>query len=94
MDLLKPDVEKMEAEKDVKRLSKGNRRIAIKILSAIKDIASGKELMDVKKLSGDNKERLRLKIQDYRIIFKIKEDIMIIYVIKSRQEVYKWLKNN
>jgi mRNA interferase RelE/StbE len=83
-----------EAEKDIKKLFKGNKRIAQKSINILKEIADGKENKNIKKLVSDSKERFRLKIENYRIIYKIENDILLVYVIKSRQEVYKWLRNN
>lgn len=58
----------------------------IRLLSAINKLPDG----DTKKLKGDN-EWYRLRVGDYRVIYTINNDILLITVINigNRGQVYK-----
>ncbi len=77
------------AEKQLRKIAKGDKKSAGMIYEKIKDYADGKgeHSVNVTKLSG-NKERMRMRIGNYRIIFKIKNDMMLISIIKHRSEAY------
>ena len=75
--------------KQIKRIHKGDSKIAEKILKSIEAYAgnpSGK--FDIKILKGKYGDFKRLRVGNYRIIFEDKENIISIYEIKHRQEAY------
>jgi len=79
------------AEKQIKRIYKGDKKSAALIIAAIENFAarSGKKKdFDVKILKGRYGNFKRLRVGNYRIIFEDDETIMLIYEVKHRQEAY------
>lgn len=85
---------KTKAEKFIKL----NKQIGLKFLLAFKDISENIEkikVYDIKRLQKDknikNKYTYRMRINKYRAIFEVKEEIKIIdvYEINSRGDIYK-----
>ena len=75
---------KPKAVKDGKNIDKS---ILITIFAKIEALSN--DLMgDVKKLTNFTPE-YRLRVGDYRILFEIEDDKIIIYRIRHRREVYK-----
>ncbi len=74
------------AEKDYKKLP---REIAERVDKAIKPLADEPRPANCKKLQ--NSHFYRIRVGDYRILYEIKEDTVIILVlrIRHRKEVYK-----
>ena len=72
------------AEKDLKSIDKKN---AIKILNKIIGLENGLN-GDIKKLTDFTPE-YRLRFGDYRILFEIHKDTLIIYRVVHRKESYK-----
>ncbi len=66
----------MQAKKEAKRI--------VEKITALSDNLSG----DVKKLTTFTPE-YRLRVGDYRVLFEIENDNIIIYHIKRRGEAYK-----
>jgi mRNA-degrading endonuclease RelE of RelBE toxin-antitoxin system len=78
-----------KAEKHLKRLLKGDRRNCESIIFKIEEYAKGRtSAFDIKVLKGKYGEFKRLRVGNYRVIFEEKEDTMIIYEVKHRQEAY------
>jgi mRNA interferase RelE/StbE len=78
---------KPAAIRDLKKLSRGlQKRIAAKIDGLTDDPRP----RDVEKLSG-KEPYYRLRIGDYRIVYEIKENILLVLVIRvsHRREVYR-----
>jgi mRNA-degrading endonuclease RelE of RelBE toxin-antitoxin system len=77
------------ADKQIKKICKGDRKSAkmiIKMIEAYAENPSGN--FDIKILRGKFENLKRLRIGNYRVIFDDYSDIMSIYEIKHRQEVY------
>lgn len=72
------------AEKDIKHIPKFD---AIKVLKKIRKLENGLT-GDIKKLTNYTPE-YRLRIGNYRILFEIQVNKIIIYRIKHRKEAYK-----
>ena len=70
----------------LKFLKKQPKNQSIRLLSSINKLPSG----DIKKLKGDN-EWYRLRVGDYRVIYTINNDILLITVINigNRGQIYK-----
>ncbi|MDP2363509.1 MAG: type II toxin-antitoxin system RelE/ParE family toxin [Ignavibacteria bacterium] len=77
---------KKSASKELKALP--NKELK-RILQSIHQLIENPRPINSKKLSGS--ERYRLRVGDYRILYEIHDQILIIYIIKiaHRKEVYK-----
>jgi mRNA interferase RelE/StbE len=72
------------AYKDLKKI--GN-PIAIKILKHIEKLQDYPNISNIKKLKNYNPTH-RLRVGDYRVLFNIKDEIIIIGRIKHRKDAY------
>ena len=70
--------------KDIKRLPP---RIQAPILAGIDDMSNGLK-GDVKRLTNFTPE-YRLRVRDYRVLFEIEEETIVIYRIRHRREAYR-----
>lgn len=78
-----------KAERQLKRIWKGNRKAASLITDGIEAYAINPTgNLDVKLLRGKYGDFKRLRIGNYRVIFDEEENVMLIYEIKHRQEAY------
>ena len=60
-----------------------------KILNSINQLIQNPRPINSKKLSAS--ERYRIRVGDYRILYEIKDQILIVYIIKiaHRKDVYR-----
>ena len=60
-----------------------------KILNSINQLIENPRPINSKKLSAS--ERYRIRVGDYRILYEIKDQILIVYIIKiaHRKDVYR-----
>lgn len=72
------------AYKDLKKIDKSE---AIKILQTIKKLEDYPNITNVKKLTN-HYPPFRLRIGDYRVLFDIEENKIIVSNIKHRKEAY------
>ena len=70
-----------------KYLKKIDKKEAIKILQTIKKLEDYPHITNVKKLTN-HYPPFRLRIADYRVLFDIEEDKIIVSNIKHRKEAY------
>jgi mRNA interferase RelE/StbE len=78
-----------KAEKQLKRIVKGDRSAASMIINVIESYAANPAgVFDIKLLKGRYGNFKRLRIGNYRVIFSDEENVMQIYEIKHRQEAY------
>lgn len=75
---------KPKAEKDLKGLSPVNRGRAVERLRWLEDDLCG----DVKRLSNHFPE-YRMRVGDYRVLFEVAGDQVIVYRIFHRRESYR-----
>ncbi len=75
---------KPNAIKDLRKISKED---AKKITAKIKDLQNNLQ-GDVKKLTKHTYE-YRLRVGDWRILFEIETDKIVIYKIKHRRDAYR-----
>ncbi len=77
---------KKSAAKEIERLS---RKDITAILEKIASLSHNPRPHDCKKLSGE--EKYRIRSGDYRIIYLIEDDVLIVYVVKvgHRKDVYR-----
>ncbi|MBF0331144.1 MAG: type II toxin-antitoxin system RelE/ParE family toxin [Candidatus Omnitrophica bacterium] len=73
----------------VKEIESLPRKEILIILDRIRLLADDPRPRDVRKLSGD--EKYRIRCGDYRILYLIEDDVLIIYVVKvgHRKDVYR-----
>jgi mRNA interferase RelE/StbE len=62
-----------------------------RVISHIQELSNGPKPAGCKKLSGD--EKYRVRVGDYRILYEIEDAIVTVYVVKvaHRKEVYRML---
>ena len=72
------------AYKDLKKIDKSD---AIKVLKTIKKLEDYPNITNVKKLTN-HYPPFRLRIGDYRVLFDIEEDKIIVSNIKHRKKAY------
>ena len=77
---------KKSAGKEIEHLP---RRDIKAVLDKITSLTENPRPHDCKKLSGQ--ERYRIRCGDYRILYSIEDDILVIYVVKvgHRKDVYR-----
>lgn len=72
------------ALKDLKKLDKN---IATNIILHIKNLENYPNLSNIKKLKN-HYPPLRYRIGDYRVLFDVEDDVLIVVNIKHRKEAY------
>ena len=77
---------KKSAIKEIEHLS---RRDIRDVLDKIFSLAENPRPHDCKKLSGQ--EKYRVRCGDYRIVYSIEDDVLVVYVVKvgHRKDVYR-----
>ncbi len=73
-------------------LKKIDRHMQAKILGEIKGLSHNPFPSDVKKLKG-TESIYRIRTGDYRVIYKIEENTIIIYYIRHRKDAYGFLNS-
>lgn len=78
------------AEREFKNLTKRDRELAAELLGVIFALESNPRPPNHKKLSGEE-ALYRIRMKDYRIIYQIQDDRLVILVLRvaHRREVYK-----
>jgi mRNA interferase RelE/StbE len=74
---------KKRAVKDLSRLDPANQRRVFAGVQALQEDLSG----DVKRLTAFTPE-YRLRIGDYRVLFEVVDDSVIVYRVKQRRDAY------
>lgn len=79
---------KASAEKDLRKLPKP---IILSILTAIDDLAVNPYPTGTKKLKGQEKPYFRIRTGDYRIIYEVNNQQLIVHIVEigHRKEIYK-----
>ena len=82
---MKYDIQfKPKAVRDIESLSS---RIQARVLARIEEMSNDLK-GDIKRLTNFTPE-YRLRIGDYRVLFEIEEETIIIYRIRNRREAYR-----
>mgnify|MGYP001561624889 CR=1 FL=1 len=74
-------------EKALSELYKFEGQISSRIYKKVNELKYGFQSKDIKKIKGENKFRLR--VGDYRIIFSREINLIIIWKIGHRKNIYK-----
>jgi len=78
-----------KALKQLQAIAKGNKQDAQKILNKIEAYAENpRSSHNTKTLKGNFGDRQRLRVGDYRVVFKHEENILTVSIIKHRRDVY------
>jgi len=77
---------KKSAAKEIAKLQKP---VLKRVLEKIQALASEPRPTGCKKLSGE--EKYRVRVGDYRILYMIEDDVLIVYVVKvgHRRSIYE-----
>lgn len=77
---------KQSAEKELRKLSK---KELIKILDKIEDLSDNPHPAGSIKLT--NEEKYRIRVGNYRVLYKVEDDILTIFVVKvgHRKQIYR-----
>ena len=78
---------KRSAAKALKKIPKANRK---RIVEKIDSLAESPPNPDTTKMKGNNPFH-KVRIGDYRIVYEIQEDVLVILVVKigHRKDIYK-----
>ena len=78
---------KRSAAKALKEIPKANRK---RIVEKIDSLAESPPNPDTTKMKGDNPFH-KVRVGDYRIVYEIQEDVLVILVIKigHRKDIYR-----
>ena len=78
---------KRSAAKALKKIPKANRK---RIVEKIDSLAESPPNPDTTKMKGDNPFH-KVRVGDYRIVYEIQEDVLVILVIKigHRKDIYR-----
>ena len=74
-------------EKALRELEKLEKGIYYRIFKKVDELRDNFKSSDIKKIKGG--DRYRLRIGDYRVIFSIKEEIIIIWKVGHRKNIYE-----
>ena len=61
--------------------------ISSRILKKAEELRNGFQSKDIKKIRGENK--LRLRVGDYRVIFSLENNLITIWKVGIRKNIYK-----
>lgn len=75
---------KPRAVRDLKSINSGDRNQIIKCIEELEQNLKG----DVKRLTNYPPE-YRLRVGDYRILFEVEDDRVIVYRIRHRKDAYR-----
>jgi mRNA interferase RelE/StbE len=75
---------KPRAIKDLKNIPLDDKQRIVAKIETMQDNLVG----DVKKLTNFTPE-YRLRVGDYRVLFEIEQDCIVVYRVKHRRDVYK-----
>ena len=78
-------------EAALKDLKKINKRDVLRIDQRLRELVSGHQGVDVKKLEGLNASRYRLRSGNYRVIYEVRDDKVLVMVVGvgHRREIYR-----
>lgn len=82
------------AEKALLKLVKSDRALLKKIDNTIMGLAENPTPANSKQLTGESPPLLRVRVGDYRILYQIKVNVLVVLVIHigHRKDVYRFLK--
>ena len=78
---------KKPAAKNLKKIPKGDRK---HIIDKIDSLAENPPSLDTTKMKGNN-PFYKVRVGDYRIVYEIQEDVLLILIVKvgHRKDIYR-----
>lgn len=82
------------AERDLEKIAKKDRTGTLQVKKAILSLAVDPHPPGSKKLAGQSPELYRVRSGDYRILYQVEEEEILILLVKvgDRKDVYRYLK--
>lgn len=74
-------------ERALNELSKLENQISSRICKKVDELRYGFQSKDIKRLKG--KDEFRLRVGDYRIIFSLENNSIIVWKVGHRKNIYK-----
>lgn len=74
-------------ENAIKELAKLERNLSSRIYKKVNSLKENFNSVDIKRLQ--NSDLFRLRVGDYRVLFEIEKNIIIILKISNRKNIYK-----
>lgn len=74
-------------ERALQELNKLEIQVSLRIYKKIEELKKGFQSKDIKKIKGENK--LRLRIGNYRVLFSLENNIITIWKVGLRKNIYK-----
>ncbi len=74
-------------ERALNELYKLENTISSRICKKVDELKKGFQSKDIKRLKG--KDEFRLRIGDYRVLFSLEDDLIIIWKVGHRKNIYK-----
>ncbi len=71
----------------LKELGKLDRSIALRIYKKVEELRKGIFSKDIKKIPIE--EKYRLRVGDYRVLFSINKDLITVWKVGHRKNIYK-----
>ena len=78
-----------QAKKELSKIKRGNIKSARLIINALEQLQQKPALGEF--LHGDLKGRRKLRVGDYRVVYSIEKDKLIVFILRiaHRKDVYK-----
>ena len=78
-----------QAKKELKKIQKGNPKIAAAIAAALNQLEIDPSRGEF--LHGDLKDRRKLRVGDYRVIYRMAREKLLVFILRiaHRKEVYR-----
>ena len=73
-------------EKVLRELGKLEKGISYRIFKKVDELRDNFSSLDIKKIKGE--DRYRLRVGDYRVIFSIQKDFIVIWKVGHRKNIY------
>lgn len=82
------------AEKSLAKVAKNNRVVLRKIDQVLLSLADSPVPAKSKQLVGEDPPLYRVRVGDYRILYQIEDEVLVIIVVHvgHRKDVYRFLK--
>jgi len=74
-------------ESAIKELAKLERNLSSRIYKKVNILKENFNSVDIRRLQ--NSDLFRLRVGDYRVLFEIKKDIIVIIKVSNRKNIYK-----
>ncbi|WP_432821824.1 type II toxin-antitoxin system RelE family toxin [Trichloromonas sp.] len=82
------------ADKALAKVAKSNRNLLKRLDQALLSLAENPVPVGSKQLAGEDPPIYRVRVGDYRILYQIEDDVLVVLVVHvgHRKEVYRFLK--